>query len=54
MAEEFEKSAVPTGGSKDVLGIFNGGLAVAMTLLGFERDEAAATAPVTFKGEVDR
>ena len=32
----------------------NGGWAVAMTLLGYERGEAAATTPVVFRGEFDK
>ena len=39
---------------ENVIGEVNGGWAVAMTLLGFERGEAAATTPVAFRGEVDR
>lgn len=39
---------------ENVIGEVNGGWAVAMTLLGYERGEAAATTPVAFKGEVDR
>ena len=38
----------------NVVGEVNGGWAVAMTLLGFERGEAAATTPVSFRGELDR
>ncbi|MDH3681156.1 MAG: acyl-CoA dehydrogenase family protein [Acidimicrobiia bacterium] len=38
----------------NVIGEVNGGWAVAMTLLGFERGEAAATTPVAFRGELDR
>lgn len=38
----------------NVIGEVNGGWAVAMTLLGYERGEAAATTPVAFKGELDR
>jgi alkylation response protein AidB-like acyl-CoA dehydrogenase len=37
-----------------VVGGLNNGWAVAMTLLGFERGEAAATAPIRFQAEVDR
>ena len=37
-----------------VVGGFNNGWAVAMGLLGFERGEAAATAPIRFAAEVDR
>ncbi len=40
--------------AENVIGEPNGGWAVAMTLLGFERGEAAATTPVAFKGELDR
>ncbi len=38
----------------NVVGEVNGGWGVAMTLLGFERGETAATAPVAFRTEVDR
>ncbi len=38
----------------NVVGEVNGGWAVAMTLLGFERGEAAATNPIAFRGELDR
>ena len=38
----------------DVIGGVNNGWAVAMTLLGFERGEAAATNPIRFQAEVDR
>ena len=38
----------------DVVGGINNGWAVAMTLLGYERGEAAATLPVRFRGELDR
>jgi alkylation response protein AidB-like acyl-CoA dehydrogenase len=37
-----------------VVGGVNNGWAVAMTLLGYERGEAAATMPIRFKGELDR
>ena len=39
---------------EDVVGGVNEGWRVAMTLLGFERGEAAATQPIRFQGEVDR
>ncbi|MEM9561447.1 MAG: acyl-CoA dehydrogenase family protein [Actinomycetota bacterium] len=39
---------------ENVIGEANGGWAVAMTLLGFERGEAAATTPVAYRGELDR
>ncbi len=39
---------------ENVVGEVNGGWAVAMTLLGFERGEAAATAPILFRAEFDR
>jgi len=39
---------------ENVIGEVNGGWAVAMTLLSFERGEAAATTPVAFRGELDR
>lgn len=38
----------------EVVGGVNNGWAVAMTLLGFERGEAAATGPIRFQAEVDR
>jgi alkylation response protein AidB-like acyl-CoA dehydrogenase len=38
----------------NVIGEVNGGWAVAMTLLGYERGEAAATNPVAFRSELDR
>ncbi len=38
----------------NVIGEVNGGWAVAMTLLGYERGEAAATTPITFRGEFDK
>ncbi|MFZ8997776.1 MAG: acyl-CoA dehydrogenase family protein [Ilumatobacteraceae bacterium] len=39
---------------ENVVGGMNEGWRVAMTLLGFERGEAAATQPIRFQGEVDR
>ena len=39
---------------ENVVGEVNGGWGVAMTLLGFERGEAAATLPVTFSAEFER
>ncbi len=39
---------------ENVLGGVNNGWAVAMTLLGFERGEAAATAPIRFRNEFER
>ncbi|MDQ6697621.1 MAG: acyl-CoA dehydrogenase family protein [Actinomycetota bacterium] len=39
---------------ENVLGEVNGGWAVAMFLLGYERGEAAATFPVMFRAELDR
>jgi alkylation response protein AidB-like acyl-CoA dehydrogenase len=39
---------------EDVVGGVNNGWAVAMTLLGFERGEAAATMPIRFRAELDR
>ena len=39
---------------ENVLGGINNGWAVAMTLLGYERGEAAATMPMRFRAEVDR
>ena len=38
----------------DVVGGVNNGWAVAMTLLGYERGEAAATLPIRFQAELDR
>jgi len=38
----------------NVVGEVNGGWAVAMTLLGYERGEAAATMPIMFRSEVDK
>ena len=38
----------------NVVGQVNGGWAVAMTLLGYERGEAAATTPIAYRGELDR
>lgn len=37
-----------------VVGEVNGGWAVAMSLLGYERGEAAATMPIMFRGEYDK
>lgn len=39
---------------ENVVGEVNGGWAVAMTLLGYERGEAAATMPIMFRNEVDK
>ncbi|HVM09244.1 MAG TPA: acyl-CoA dehydrogenase [Acidimicrobiales bacterium] len=39
---------------ENVIGEVNGGWAVAMTLLGYERGEAAAVAPIRFRDELDR
>lgn len=38
----------------NVVGEVNGGWAVAMTLLGYERGEAAATMPIMFRAEFDK
>src|SRR4029079_7371551 len=38
----------------NVVGGVNNGWAVAMTLLGYERGEAAATMPIRFQAELDR
>jgi alkylation response protein AidB-like acyl-CoA dehydrogenase len=38
----------------NVVGAVNEGWAVAMTLLGYERGEAAATVPIMFRAELDR
>lgn len=40
--------------AKNIVGRPGDGWAVAMTLLGFERGEAATTAPLRFKGELER
>jgi alkylation response protein AidB-like acyl-CoA dehydrogenase len=50
--EVFYTDAVAS--NDDVIGGLNNGWAVAMTLLGFERGEAAATGPIRFQAEVDR
>jgi len=47
----FTDARCPAG---NVLGEINGGWAVAMTLLGFERGEAAAVVPIRFREEFDR
>ena len=39
---------------ENVVGEVNGGWAVAMTLLGFERGESAATMPIMFRYEIDK
>ena len=39
---------------ENVVGAVDGGWAVAMTLLGYERGEAAATFPIMFRAELDR
>jgi alkylation response protein AidB-like acyl-CoA dehydrogenase len=39
---------------ENVVGGVDNGWAVAMTLLGYERGEAAATVPIAFRGELDR
>jgi alkylation response protein AidB-like acyl-CoA dehydrogenase len=39
---------------EDVIGGVNNGWAVAMTLLGFERGEAAAVSPIRYQAEMDR
>jgi alkylation response protein AidB-like acyl-CoA dehydrogenase len=39
---------------ENVIGEPNGGWAVAMTLLGYERGEAAATNPIRYRNELDR
>jgi hypothetical protein len=39
---------------ENVIGEVNGGWAVAMTLLGYERGEAAAVMPIQFRTELDR
>lgn len=47
----YTDARVPKG---NVIGGVNNGWAVAMSLLGFERGEAAATAPIRFQAEVER
>jgi alkylation response protein AidB-like acyl-CoA dehydrogenase len=47
----FTDATTPKG---EVVGGVNNGWAVAMTLLGYERGEAAATMPIRFQGELDR
>jgi alkylation response protein AidB-like acyl-CoA dehydrogenase len=47
----FTNATTPKG---EVVGGLNNGWAVAMTLLGYERGEAAATMPIRFQGELDR
>jgi len=47
----FSDARTPKG---NVVGGVNAGWAVAMTLLGYERGEAAATFPIMFKAELDR
>jgi alkylation response protein AidB-like acyl-CoA dehydrogenase len=47
----FEGARTP---AHNVVGEVNGGWAVAMTLLGYERGEAAATMPIEFRLELDR
>lgn len=39
---------------ENVVGEVNGGWAVAMTLLGYERGDSAATTPIAFRAELDR
>ena len=43
-----------TAPKDDVVGGVNNGWAVAMTLLGYERGEAAATVPIRYQAELDR
>ncbi len=50
--EVFYTDAVAPKG--EIIGGLNNGWAVAMTLLGFERGEAAATVPIRFQAEIDR
>ena len=47
----YTDATTPKG---EVVGGVNNGWAVAMTLLGYERGEAAATLPIRFQAEVDR
>ena len=39
---------------ENVVGEVNGGWGVAMTLLGYERGEAAATTPIAYRSEWDK
>ena len=43
-----------TAPKDEVVGGVNNGWAVAMTLLGYERGEAAATVPIRYQAELDR
>ena len=47
----FTDARCPAG---NVIGEVNGGWAVAMTLLGYERGEAAAVFPIRFRSDLDR
>ncbi len=47
----YTDATTPKG---EVVGGLNNGWAVAMTLLGYERGEAAATGPIRFQAEIDR
>jgi alkylation response protein AidB-like acyl-CoA dehydrogenase len=47
----YTDATTPKG---EIIGGLNNGWAVAMTLLGFERGEAAATVPIRFQAEIDR
>ncbi len=47
----YTDATTPKG---EIVGGLNNGWAVAMTLLGYERGEAAATGPIRFQGEYDR
>jgi hypothetical protein len=47
----FTDARCPAG---DVIGEVNGGWGVAMTLLGYERGEAAAVLPIRYKADLDR
>ncbi|GAC1532875.1 MAG: acyl-CoA dehydrogenase family protein [Acidimicrobiales bacterium] len=47
----FTDARCPKG---DVIGEVNGGWAVAMTLLGYERGESAAVQPIRFRADLDR
>ncbi len=47
----YTDATTPRG---DVIGGVNNGWAVAMTLLGYERGEAAATGPIRYQAEIDR
>ncbi len=55
-AEEFNETFFTDARcpKENVVGEVNGGWAVAMTLLSYERGEAAATMPIMFRAEIDK